>query len=160
MWECDVKVWCESVMWECKVKAWLGRIMWECDMRAWCMIQFFGGDFAWKFYWWTYDNILKTIMKLIFITKYIGAFREWSPIYLMDIWCISTILNLVHIEHYQLLKMILLNLNSSVLLAQVGNFFQYSASWAGQILDFSVFVQLTWASTEKYRPSSQSNTEY
>ena len=32
------------------------------------------------------------------------------------------------IVHYQLLKIIILNLNSSVLLAQLGNIFQYSLS--------------------------------
>ena len=47
------------------------------------------------------------------------------------------------IKHYQLLKKILLNLNSLALLAQLGNIFQYSPSSTGKILDFSAFVLLT-----------------
>ena len=37
----------------------------------------------------------------------------------------------VFIIHYQLLKIIIFNLNSSVLLAQLGNIFQYLPSLAG-----------------------------
>ena len=38
-------------------------------------------------------------------------------------------------HHYKLLKIILLNLNSSVLLAHLGNIFQFLQSSAGRILD-------------------------
>ena len=52
----------------------------------------------------------------------------------------------LYLKHYQSLKMIILNLNSSVLLAQLCNIFQYSPSWVGPILDFSLFAQLSWVS--------------
>ena len=62
-------------------------------------------------------------------------------------------------RQYQLLQIITLNLNSSVLIAQLGNIFQYLLSSAVRKLDFSVFAQLSWAKTGKYKPSCQSNTE-
>ena len=40
----------------------------------------------------------------------------------------------ITIDHYQLLKIIILNLNTSILLAQLGNIFQYSPRSVGQIL--------------------------
>ena len=59
--------------------------------------------------------------------------------------------------HYQLLKMIILNLNSSVLLAQLENVFG-QLCWANTGY-YPEITQMSWPNTEKFGLSCQSNME-
>ena len=78
-------------------------------------------------------------------TKTSPIVNAWTQLQLNDTLLTDLLVtSLTVTRHYQLLKMIILNWNFLVLFAKLGNIFQYSASSAGRIVDFSVFAKLSW----------------